>query len=192
MGWLVPITIIGLVALCQAFILRKRYNDMIKLKQWVAWSVCDPNSNLLRHRYSLWEALRSAQIRSNIREEYRISGTNEWSQAKVILAEFQEYLAKAYFSDQLWVLQSKYVIDSDHYFIYMLYVFLSELNEYSMTVVHRKMRYIAYMYCRYYKASPLKDRMLDWVESTLQEALDQDLSLRAQNDYVNNCSGEES
>ncbi len=113
--------------LCAVFFLLsiciKAYNAK-SLKKLVAWSVTEDNH--IRCNLPLSSYIVKAQNKLSIPCEYRISGKTETWYMEEILAMYQKDLSQAYFKDQLVVIKSKYVITGEFYFMYLLYVFLSD------------------------------------------------------------------
>ena len=173
-----------------------------KLRNLVAWSVAQEKPNELlvyAHDLPLWAYLKNAQIK-HLSQEHCISGDNEWKFAKEILAEYQKDLTQNYFKGYLKLMKSKYVMRGEEYFMFRLYVFLSnhecdyeflgynmhkEMVErngncgephnatYSLTefaIVLHKMHYITYMYCR--ENDILRDFIPEWNEKIIKEILD--------------------
>ena len=173
-----------------AFTTWRKLRNMENLKEWVAWSV--RKDDHIRYNIPLWAHLKNAQLHSNVSDQYRITGEGEWEEAKEIIAKYQKELVNSYFEDRLWAMKSIYEIQSKDYFIYMLYVYLCENENYGYcqnsvfrfrdlrnkvdhrNIVFHKMRYITYMYC---KENPtLQKNVPDWNEDRLKEILDNDIS----------------
>ena len=96
-----------------------------KLKAIVAWCATD-NSNTFRYNLHLWEYILNAQIKLNLLPEYRISTDKEWNLAKDIIKGFQRDITQKYFSNQLSIPTSKYVIAGETYFMYLLQGYCEE------------------------------------------------------------------
>lgn len=97
-----------------------------RLRDLVAWSVIweHPYGTFCGHDLPLWAYLKNAQIK-HLSQEHRISGDNEWQFAKEILEEYQKGLTQSYFKGYLKLMKSKYVIRGEDYFMFRLYVLLS-------------------------------------------------------------------
>ena len=157
-----------------AFTTWRKLRTMEKLKEWVAWSVCE--SDGIRWNLPLWVQLKDAQIHSHIQDKYRITGEEEWESVKEIIKRYQKDLTQSYFNGRLWELKSIYTISGKDYFIYMLYVYLCEHEVSDRNIVLHKMHYITYMYC---KESPaLQKNVPAWNEKRLKEILDDDLTMQ--------------
>lgn len=96
-----------------------------KLKEVVAWCATD-NSNTFRCNLHLWEYISKAQIKLNLLQEYRISTDEEWNLAKEIIKGFQKDITQKFFSNQLSIPASKYVISEETYFMYLLQRYLEQ------------------------------------------------------------------
>lgn len=171
-----------------AFTTWRKLKNMENLKEWVAWSIYE--SDGIRWNIPLWAHLKNAQLHSNVSEPYRIAGDEEWQSAKDIIARYQKELAQSYFDGRLWALRSIYGITGKDYFIYMLYVYLCENENYGQAsvfhltnnnelgnrnIVFHKMQYITYMYCKGNLA--LQKSVPAWNESRLKEILDKEITL---------------
>lgn len=173
-----------------AFTTWRKLKKVERLKDHVGWSVCGDNS--FGSNTPLWEYLRAAQLKCCIQDKYQITCDEEWNEVKEIIAKYQNELVNSYFEDRLWAMNSVYGILGRDYFIYMLYVFLSE-NENSAywqnsvfsfrnlrnrverrNIVFHKMHYVTYMYCK--KSLALQKNVPEWNESRLKEILDDELS----------------
>jgi hypothetical protein len=154
-----------------AFTTWRKLKNTESLKQLVTWSVCE--SDDIRYNIPLWAHLKNAQIHTHIRDAYRISGDEEWEAAKGIIERYQNNLTKSYFNGILWVPKSKYMIQGEDFFIFMLYVYLCENQIYGHNVVFHKMHYITYMYCKAHPA--LQKSVPSWNEGRLNDLLDEDL-----------------
>lgn len=172
-----------------AFTTWRKLKNMERLKELVAWSICE--SDGVRWNIPLWAHLKNAQLHSNVSEQYRIAGDEEWQDTKEIIERFQKELTQSYFNGQLWALKSVYNISGKDYFLYMLYVYLCENDNYGYgqnvvfrlrnneighrNIVFHKMQYITYMYCKENLA--LQKNVPAWKESNLKEILDNDISI---------------
>jgi hypothetical protein len=157
-----------------AFTTWRNLKNAETLKEWVAWSVCKDDN--IRGNMPLWSHLKNAQIHTNIPDEYRIAGEEEWESVKEILSRYQKNLCQAYFNGELWTLNGKtiYSIQGKDYFIFMLYVYLCEHQINGHNVVFHKMQYITYMYCKVHLA--LQKSVPSWNEGRLKDQLDDDLA----------------
>lgn len=162
-----------------AFTTWRKLKNMESLKEWVAWSICE--SDGIRWNIPLWAHLKNAQLHSNVSEQYRIAGDEEWEYVKEVIVRYQKNLAKSYFNGQLWSLKSIYGITGKDYFIFMLYVYLCENETSGHNVVSHKMHYITYMYCKENLA--LQKNVPAWNESRLKEILDDDLAKKQMTSY---------
>ena len=171
-----------------AFTTWRKLKKMENLKECVGWSVHEDNS--LRYNIPLWVHFRDAQLKDYIQDKYRITCEEEWDEAKEIIKRYQKELANSYFEERLWAMESIYGIGGKDYFIYMLYVYLCENNNYGYgqhsvfrlwnneldtrnKIVFHKMQYITYMYCKENLA--LQKNVPSWNEDVLQKTLDDDL-----------------
>lgn len=150
----------------------RKLKNMENLKEWVTWSVHE--SDGARWNIPLWAHLKNAQLHSNVSEQYRIAGDEEWQTAKDIIEIYQKNLTKSYFENRLWALKSIYGISGKDYFMFMLYVYLCEHEVSGHNVVLHKMHYITYMYCK--ESLILQKNVPAWNESRLKEIVDSDLS----------------
>ena len=155
-----------------AFTTWRKLKNMDNLKEWVTWSVFE--SDGVRGNIPLWAHLKNAQLHSNVSEQYRIAGDEEWQTAKDIISRYQKELTQSYFDGRLWTPKSIYGISGKDYFVYMLYVYLCEHETSGQNTVFRKMHYITYMYCK--ESLSLQKNVPAWNESRLKEILDDDLS----------------
>lgn len=171
-----------------AFTTWRKLKNAENIKDWVGWSVCE--SNAVRGYLHLWEHLKNAQLHSNVSEQYRISGDEEWQAVKDALKRYQKELTQSYFDGRLWPLGNRYDISEKDYFIYMFYVYLCENENYGYgqhtvfrlyhnevdhrNIVFNKMRYITYMYCK--GNLTLQKNVPSWNEGVLKRALDEELS----------------
>lgn len=180
------------VTLILAFTTWRKLKAAEQLKSCVAWSVCE--SDGIRWNIPLWAHLKNAQAKSNIAETYKIIGDEEWAAAKEIIAKYQTELTRSYFDGRLWTLpcldtlQSIYEITGKDYFLYMLYVYLCENENYGQHhvfrllsneidnkhIVFHKMHYITYMYCKLHPS--LQKNIPAWNESRLKEILEDSFS----------------
>ena len=154
-----------------AFATWQKLKNAENLKEWVTWSVLE--SDDARWNIPLWEHLKNAQLHSNVSEQYRITGDEEWQTAKDIISRYKKNLTQSYFNGQVWTLKSIYTISGKDYFIYMLYVYLCEHEMSGNNVVFHKMHYITYMYCK--KNLALQKNITAWNESRLKESIDEDM-----------------
>lgn len=146
----------------------KKHKETKKLKELIAWSVSEYDD--IRGNLPLWAYFKNAQNHISIHDKYRIS-ENEWADAKGIITQYQKELTQLYFMDRSWLpVKSKYAVQSKDYFIFTLYTFLCDYKTYSNSLVHHKMHYITYMYCKSNLA--LQKCVPTWNESVLQEILD--------------------
>lgn len=100
----------------------------IELRKLVAWNIL-PHQAFAEfdgHDFPLWTYISNAQIKFQLPQEYRISGDDEWSYAKDILSEYQKDLTLSYFKGQLKPIKSKYIVESEHYFMLGLCGFLKD------------------------------------------------------------------
>lgn len=172
-----------------AFTTWRKLKNTERLKECVGWSVHEDNS--LRYNIPLWVHFRDAQLKECIQDQYRITSEEEWEEVKEIIAKYQKELANSYFEERLWTMNSIYEIDGKDYFIYMLYVYLCENENYpwensvfrfrnfhnrveNKNIVFHKMHYITYMYCKENLA--LQKNVPSWNEGVLKGILDEDLS----------------
>ena len=121
--------VISVVLVCiLVYVIIKKGTDNArekKLKEVVAWCATD-NSNIFRCNLHLWEYISNAQIELNLLPEYRISTDEEWILAKDIIKGFQKDVTQKYFSNQLSIPTSKYVISEETYFMYLLQTYLKQ------------------------------------------------------------------
>ena len=172
-----------------AFTTWRKLKKMESLKECVGWSAHEDNS--LRYNIPLWVHLRDAQLKGCIQDKYRITSEEEWEEAKEIIAKYQKELVNSYFDGMLWLLGNRDDINEKDYFIYMLYVYLCESEQYAWqnsvflfknlqnrvenkNIVFHKMQYITYMYCKENLA--LQKNVPSWNEDILKGILDEELS----------------
>lgn len=121
--------VISVVLVCiLVYVIIKKGTDNArekKLKEVVAWCATD-NSNIFRCNLHLWEYISKAQIKLNLLPEYRISTDEEWIFSKDIIKGFQKDVTQKYFSNQLSIPTSKYVISEETYFMYLLQTYLKQ------------------------------------------------------------------
>ena len=106
---------------------RELYQER-ELRNLVAWNIIPYQefAEVSGHDFPLRSYISNAQIKFQLPQEYRISGDEEWSFADDIISEYQKDLTLAYFQRKLKKPKSKYIIDSDHYFMYALCSFLHD------------------------------------------------------------------
>lgn len=158
-----------------------KYYEEKKLRKLVSWSVIgDYCPTLGRYSYisGLSLAIRHAQCDDDIDAKYRITEEIERQYMDEIIEEFQKHMARSYFEGHLKLMQSKYEVSGEHYFMMAMCKFLDshqcdpeffgndmrqELLEhktyggggsdatYSLSdfgILYHKMYYITYMFCK--------------------------------------------
>ena len=120
---LVPIIIAMILIIVCLAIRVKEYSKLRTLHDLVVWCVTN-KMDVYSHSMPLYSYIANAQIKMNVQSEYRISGSNEWDMVKDILTEFQKELTQDYFSNNLKIVKSKYVIPGEQYFMFALTSFL--------------------------------------------------------------------
>lgn len=178
-----------------AFTTWRNLKKMENLKECVGWSAHEDNS--FRYNIPLWVHFRDAQLKGWIQDKYRITCEEEWEEVKEIIAKYQKELVNSYFDGRLWSLGNRDDVNEKDYFIYMLYVYLCENENYaywqnsvflfrnlrnrveSKNIVFHKMRYITYMYCKEHIA--LQKNVPSWNEGVLKGILDECLSKSERN-----------
>ena len=161
-----------------------------KLRNLVSWSAIGdhcPVSGSYGYMRDLITAVQNAQYEDSIDKKYRIADETEKQYMIEIVEAYQIDIMRSYFKGQLKLIKSKYVVEGNDYFMFMLYVFLSvhqcdtnlighEMYSYStytltdFAVVYHKMHYITYMYCR--ENDILKGLVPEWNEKNLKKILD--------------------
>ena len=112
-----------------AFTTWRKLKKMESLKECVRWSAHEDNS--LRYNIPLWVHFMDVQFKGCIQDKYRITSDEEWEEVKEIIAKYQKELVNSYFDGRLWLLGNRDDIKEKDYFIYMLYVYLCENENYS-------------------------------------------------------------
>lgn len=99
-----------------------------KLRDLVSWSaIGDYCPALNRHSYvrELLIAILNAQYNTAINQKHRIT-EDEKKCVIEIIEEYQKDIMRSYFKGQLKIIESKYAISGENYFMLALYSFLSE------------------------------------------------------------------
>ena len=148
-----------------------------KLRELVSWSAIGDYCPVLgRHSYvrALLIAVLNAQFDDAIDKKYRITEEAEKQHVIKIIEDYQKDIMRSYFKGHITIIKSKYAIDGEVYFMFMLYAFLSDhQNDYDLTdfdIVFHKMHYITYKYCR--RNEILRPFVPAWNEKNLKEILD--------------------
>jgi hypothetical protein len=100
-----------------------------KLRDLVSWSaIGDFCPALGRYSYvsELYLAVLNAQYNDSIDKTYRILEESEKQYANEIIEAYQKDIMRSYFKGHLKLPKSKYVINTEDYFMLALYSFLSE------------------------------------------------------------------
>lgn len=114
--------IIGLSFLC--FKKAKELSNHVELKKLIAWCVTT-NSTTCRCNLALHEYVSNAQVELNILPEYCIIG-GEWKTVNILIESFQKETTQRYFCNALCLPKSKYVIDGETFFMYLLQEYLGK------------------------------------------------------------------
>lgn len=122
--YIVAILVIACILVYQIMKKIKENTKEKRRKEVVAWCVNEPNR--YRDYLYLWEYISNAQIKLNLLQEYRISTDEEWDLAKEIIKGFQKDITRKFFSNQLSLPTSKYVISDETYFMYLLQEYLEQ------------------------------------------------------------------
>ena len=121
---LIPIIAALVLVTVYAFYKLSAYSKECNFRDLVAWSVSEDNH--IRANLSLSAYLSNAQIRLSIPREYCISGDIEAKFMHDIIAAYQKDLTNSFFKGNLTAIKSKYVVSGEAYFMYLLYIFLSD------------------------------------------------------------------
>ena len=100
-----------------------------KLRELVSWSaIGDYSPALGRYSYDreLIITVLNAQYRDSIDPKCRITEEADKQYLCEIIEEYQKYITRSYFKGHLKLLNSKYVMRGEDYFMFKLYVFLSD------------------------------------------------------------------
>lgn len=119
-----PILIIlSIVLFCFLFSKTKEYYKNKKVKELFAWIISE-NSADFRCNLHLHNYIANAQNKCNLLQEHRVTSDEEWNTVKEILIEFQKDATIKYFTDNYHIPKSRYVINGEVYFIYLLNSYL--------------------------------------------------------------------
>lgn len=160
-----------------------------KLRELVSWSAIGdycPTVGRYSYVHELLIAVLNAQHTASIDKKYRITEAEKQYVIEVIEA-YQKDIMQSYFKGNIIKIKSKYAVDGEDYFMFALYVFLSDhqnddkflghemysISTYVLTdfaVVVHKMHYITYVYCR--RSEILRRLVPEWNEKNLKEILD--------------------
>ena len=123
-GYVIGVLILILVFTIDKTIKYYRKKELFKL---VSWSVIgDYNPVLGNYSYTseLMSAINNAQSGNKIDSKYKIA-EDDIESVREIVQEFQTYMARLYFRDNLQLIKSKYVVSNTDYFMASLFVYLS-------------------------------------------------------------------
>lgn len=160
-----------------------KYEKNQKLRELISWAAIGNYCPALG-RYSYVNELifyvLNAQHNNGIDQKYKITTDDEKTFVREILEYYQIEIMRSYFKKESIVIKSKYCVSNSDYFMFTLYVFLSDhqwdsnftckkTKEFE-NVLH-KMHYITYMYCK--NSQILMHYVPSWNEKVLKEILDE-------------------
>lgn len=148
-----------------------------ELKRLVAWCATTEN-NQLRYNFSLYDYLHNAQIKYKVDEKYRLRRDRDGKYAKIILEDFQRFIAQDYFYGRIPYQNSRYSINGEDFFMMYLFIYTAiKQEQYSINgiyiwecnnltdfgVVLIKMQNISFLYC---KNNPIyRSNIAGWLTS---------------------------
>lgn len=109
------------------------YSRQNKLKELISWCVTE-DSNIHRCNLNLEDYIWNAQIKLNLPQQFLIDvDTVDYEDIKIILKKFQQDTAKKYFNDSnsFSLPKSKYKLNSETYFYYLLHSYLDTCDSHS-------------------------------------------------------------
>lgn len=197
--------IIGVLVFPIIFFINRtlKYYKQKKLFELVSWSaIGDYNPVLSRYSYTddLIFSISRAQSSCSISAQYKIVEHEDFKLVREIVEEYQDYITKRYFRDNLSLFKSKYAVSKTDYFMAMFHDFLSENSakseflghdmhseridfksygggeyraKYEMSdfgILFYKLYYITHIYC---KESPVfQNLVMEWTEENIKDVLD--------------------